>query len=263
VIRLPLVLAVLRREVREIAGNRWLLLGIAIPPPLLVVVPLAMGVFMTDEALPPEFIQLITAQRPEWAAFSARELTAAFAVQQFLPFFLILPAYLPLAIATYSIIGEKQSRSLEAVLATPIRTTELLAGKTIAALVPGVLTGWLTYLLFVAAASVVYGPNLFGVVSDGSWIAATLALGPAIGLVSTLAGVIVSARVNDPRLAQQVGGVVIVPIVGIALLQATGILLVGAIGYLLLAAALAAICVAGLRLGAWLFDREAILTRWK
>jgi ABC-2 type transport system permease protein len=263
VIRLPLLLAVLQREFREIIRNRWLLLGIVIPPPLLVLGPLAMGVFMSDEPLPPEFVQLITQQRPEWVAFSARELTAAFAVQQFLPFFLILPAYLPLAIATYSIIGEKQSRSLEAVLATPIRTMELLAGKTIAALVPGVLTGWLTYLLFVAAASVVYGPNLFGVVTDGSWLAGTFALGPAIGLLSTLAGVLVSARVNDPRLAQQVGGVVIIPIVGIALLQATGILLVGALGYLIAAGVLLAIGAVGLRFGTWLFAREAILTRWK
>ena len=91
-----------------------------------------------ERALPPELATQVLAQRPEWAAFTPAELAGAFAVQQFLAFFLLMPAYIPLSIATFSIIGEKQARTLEPVLATPIRTVELLAGKAIAALVPGV-----------------------------------------------------------------------------------------------------------------------------
>nr|MBA3234809.1 ABC transporter permease [Chloroflexota bacterium] len=183
--------------------------------------------------------------------------------QQFLVFFLLMPAYIPLSIATFSIIGEKQARTLEPVLATPIRTAELLAGKAIAALVPGVVAGWVTYIAFVVLASVVYGPNLFGVVTDGSWLAGVFALGPAVGLSSVVAGVIVSSRVNDPRVAQQIGGIVVVPIIGMTLLQATGTVLVGVSGFLLLAAIVLAISVVGLRIGVALFDREAILTRWR
>ena len=147
-----------------------------------------------------------------------------------------MPAYIPLSIATFSIIGEKQARTLEPVLATPIRTVELLTGKAVAALVPGVLAGWVTYVAFVALASFVYGPNLFGVVTDSSWLVGVFVLGPAVGLSSVVAGVIVSARVNDPRVAQQIGGIIIVPIIAVTLLQATGTLLVGAAGYFLLAA---------------------------
>jgi ABC-2 type transport system permease protein len=174
-----------------------------------------------------------------------------------------MPAYIPLSIATFSIIGEKQARSLEPVLAAPIRTVELLAGKTVAALVPGVVAGWLTYVAFVSLASLVYGPHLFGVVTDASWLVGVLLLGPAVGLSSVVAGVIVSSRVNDPRVAQQIGGVVIVPIVGVTLLQATGTLLVGASGYLLLTVIVLVAGLVGLRIGVTLFDREAILTRWR
>ena len=83
--------------------------------------------------LPPELAAQIIDQQPEWAAFTAAELAGAFTVQQFLVIFLLMPAYVPLSIATFSIIGEKQARSLEPVLAAPIRTIELLAGKTVAA----------------------------------------------------------------------------------------------------------------------------------
>jgi ABC-2 type transport system permease protein len=78
-----------------------------------------------------------------------------------------------------------------------------------------------------------------------------------------VAGVIVSSRVNDPRVAQQVGGVIVVPIVAVTLLQATATVLVGPMGYLILAIVVFAVSLAGLRVGVTLFDREAILTRWR
>jgi ABC-2 type transport system permease protein len=109
----------------------------------------------------------------------------------------------------------------------------------------------------------VYGRALFGVVTDGSWLAGVFLLGPAVGLSSVVAGVIVSARVNDPRVAQQIGGVVIVPIVGLVLVQATGTLLVGPSGYVLLTLIVLVVSIVGLRIGVRLFDREAILTRWR
>jgi ABC-2 type transport system permease protein len=257
------VATILRREWSETVRNRLLMSTILLPPIFLTIAPLALAGVVGDRALPPELATQVLAQRPEWAGFSEAELAGAFAVQQFLAFFLLMPAYIPLSIATFSIIGEKQARTLEPVLATPIRTVELLAGKSIAALVPGVAAGWATYVVFVALASVVYGPNLFGVVTDASWLAGVFVLGPAVGLSSVVAGVIVSARVNDPRVAQQIGGIIIVPIIAVTLLQATGTLLVGAEGYIALAAIVFVVSILGLRLGVTLFDREAILTRWR
>ena len=72
-----------------------------------------------------------------------------------------------------------------------------------------------------------------------------------------------SARVNDPRVAQQIGGVIIVPIVGLVLVQATGTLLVGPAGYVLMTIIVLVVSLEGLRVGVRLFDREAILTRWR
>jgi len=261
--RSRIVATVLRREWSETVRNRVLMSTILIPPMVLTIAPLALAGVIGERALPNVLAVQVLAQRPEWAVFTASELAGAFAVQQFLVFFLLMPAYIPLSIATFSIIGEKQARTLEPVLATPIRTVELLTGKAVAALVPGVLAGWITYLAFVALASLVYGPALFGVVTDASWLVGVFILGPAVGLSSVVAGVIVSARVNDPRVAQQVGGIIVVPIIALTLVQATGTLLVGAAGYLLMAAIVFIVSGLGLRVGVALFDREAILTRWR
>ena len=261
--RARIVSTVLRREWSETARNRLLMSTILLPPMFLAVAPIVLAGVVGDRALPPELAVQVLAQRPEWATFTTAELAGAFAVQQFLAFFLLMPAYIPLSIATFSIIGEKQARTLEPVLATPIRTVELLTAKSIAALVPGILAGWATYVVFVLLASIVYGPKLFGVVTNSSWLAGVFVLGPAVGLSSVVAGVIVSARVNDPRVAQQIGGIIIVPIIAVTLLQATGTLLVGAIGYLILAAIIFVLSLIGLRVGVKLFNRETILTRWR
>jgi ABC-2 type transport system permease protein len=261
--RRRIVATILRREFSETLRNRLLLATILVPPVLLTVAPLALAGVIGERSLPAPLATAVLAQRPEWAAFSRSELAGAFAVQQFLAFFLLMPAYIPLSIATFSIIGEKQARSLEPVLAAPIRTIELLAGKALAALIPGVLAGWVTYVVFVALASIVYGPHLFGVVTDPSWLTGVFVLGPVVGLASVVAGVVTSSRVSDPRVAQQIGGVIIVPIIAVTLVQATGTLLVGASGYLILAGVILLISLAGLRLGVRLFEREAILTRWR
>lgn len=261
--RRTILWTLLRREWMEMIRNRLLVSTILIPPLILTVAPILLAAAVGERALPSELATQVLSQRPEWATFSSGELAGAFAVQQFLVFFLLMPAYIPLSIATFSIIGEKQARSLEPILAAPIRTVELLAGKAIAALVPGVLAGLVTYVVFVLLASVVYGPNLFGVVTDPSWLAGVFLLGPAVGMLSVVAGVIVSARVNDPRVAQQIGGVVILPVIGVVLIQATGTVLVGALGYFMLASVILAVALVGLRIGVRLFDREAILTRWR
>jgi ABC-2 type transport system permease protein len=264
--RADIVRAVVGREFAELLRNRVLLATIIIPPVVLTIAPLLLGSIVgsnPDRALPDSLVRQIVAQRPEWASFSTREIAAAFTIQQFLVYFLLMPAYIPLSVATFSIIGEKNARSLEAVLATPIRTSELLAGKAIAALVPGVLVGWLTYLVFAGLARLQYGPHLVSVVSDGSWLAGVFLLGPALGLLSVVAGVVVSSRVSDPRTAQQIGGIIIVPLVAFTILQASGSVIVGASGYALAAGVVAAIALVGLRLGVALFGRETILTRWR
>ena len=263
-IRAPILNAIVRREFLEVARNRLLLLSIVVPPAILAALPVVLfGALGNATRIPPEFVDQIIANHPAWRDFSPSEIAGAFAIQQFLVTYLILPGYIPLAIATYSGVGEKQSRSLEAVLATPVRTTEIMAGKAIAALIPGLIAAWVGYAVMVALTAVIIGPRAAGVVLEPTWLAAVFALGPAIGLLSVTAGIIVSSRVNDPRTAQQIGAVILLPVIGLVVVQAVGAFVVEAPAYLLFAAVMALLAVALLRVGAAVFGRESILTRWK
>jgi ABC-2 type transport system permease protein len=87
-------------------------------------------------------------------------------------------------------------------------------------------------------------------------------LGPLIELASLQVSVIVSSRSNDPRAAQQVTGLLVLPITGIFVAQLMGVLVVGRTAMLLGALACVALNIALLWAGIRVFQRETILTRW-
>lgn len=259
--RVPMIFTVLGREWREIRRNRALLLTVSLPPVLLVGLPLAAAHFGGTHSYPASVIGQVLALHPTWSELSSDQLTAAFGLQQMSMFFLIMPAYIPLAIAAYSIVGEKQSRTLEAVLATPIRTSELLTGKTIAALVPGVLVTWFAFVVLILGVAALEGARVASVVLEPTWLVTVFVVGPAVGLVSVVLGVLISSRATDPRAAQQAGALVILPILGLVVTQMSSGAVIGVDTALRAAVVLLVIGIVGIRIGVRLFGRETILTR--
>src|SRR5439155_22556925 len=59
-----------------------------------------------------------------------------FFFEQFLMLFLVIPVTGAMALASHSVVGEKQARTLEPLLATPITTFELLVAKVLGSLLP-------------------------------------------------------------------------------------------------------------------------------
>jgi ABC-2 type transport system permease protein len=87
-------------------------------------------------------------------------------------------------------------------------------------------------------------------------------LGPFASLAALQATIAVSSRVNDPRSAQQVAVLIILPLIGMLVGQIVG-------SFFLTTAILLLVCA--LTMTAWillillsvaLFERETILTRW-
>ena len=68
---------------------------------------------------------------PELAGLSGNALVQTFLFHQFSLLLLLVPIVSATALATHAVIGEKQSKALEPLLATPISTIELLAAKTL------------------------------------------------------------------------------------------------------------------------------------
>jgi ABC-2 type transport system permease protein len=200
---------------------------------------------------------------PELAALDAPARIQAFLFHQFGLLLLLVPVVGAMAIAAHAVVGEKIGRSLEPLLATPISTAELLAAKTLTPLGFALFMMWLALAIFVAGIAVIGEPGVWRTFASGRSAVLFFVLGPLLSLVSLLLTVIISSRVNDPRSAQQLGGLVVLPITGVFLAQIIGQYVLG-IGALALAAlALGALAVVLLWVGVRVFQRERILMRWR
>jgi len=263
------ILALLGKELDELRHSRLIVSTLVVPSILYVALPLwllgsgMVGGMLGEDALTPRELETLRQSLPQLAGLSANRVIEAFLVNQVLILFMLAPLFIPLTIASYSIIGEKQLRSLEPLLATPIRTWELLVAKALGAVIPGLLVTWVSYAVFAAGARLLVGGWLFEFMTSPTWLAAFALVVPLFALLAVGIAVVASARTNDPRAAQQLGAVVILPVSGLLFAQVFGYVLLGAWLMVIVAAISLAVDLCLLWLAVRLFDREAILTRWR
>jgi ABC-2 type transport system permease protein len=179
-------------------------------------------------------------------------------------FFILIPTVIPTVVASYTIVGEKINRSLEPLLATPTTDLELLIGKSASIFIPCVLITWAVFLPFVAIVDIITGPVLgYYAMPNAVWLIGVFLLAPMICALSILSNVIISSRVSDVRSAQQLGSLVVLPIVAFIIIMALGLISLTPLNVLLLSLAVLVIDIGILNLARRTFRREEILVNWK
>ena len=254
--------AVIAKEARDLLSNRLLLGAVVFPALIFASIPTGIVAFIEHNELDPNQLGQIEGYISQFPGLSPKLAAQGFIVLNFMAYFLLIPAMVPMAIATQSVIGEKTARSLEPQLATPMEVSELLIGKAVASATPAVLATWGVFILYGLVNGVIADPTLTRLIFNDVWRVTMLSLVPLICLLSVLLGIIVSSRVNDARTAQQIGGFVVIPVIGVAVAgffsgQASFTMQQVMIGNLVVAALIGLALV----VGNWIFDREAILTR--
>jgi ABC-2 type transport system permease protein len=180
-------------------------------------------------------------------------------------YFVLIPAILPSIIASYSFVGEKIEKSLEPLLATPTTDGELLLGKSLASFIPCMVVTYVGAAISAIIIDVwsITTPQIgIIVIPNPYWLLVIGAIAPLACIMSVEANIIVSSKVNDIRAAQQLGGLVVLPLVFIVIFASTSaqISVWLAIG---VSVALAVADVALFYLSKATFQREEILTKWK
>lgn len=256
----------LGKEWLEFKQQRLLVLSIVILPLLLTLIPLialfairaAPSAGNTDE-LTSELMK----RNPTLIGMSEPEVGQAVMGQAFSSMFLLMPMILPSIIAAYSIVGEKTNHTLEPLLATPVKTWELLTAKMLASLIPSMMLTWLAGAIFIMGVGVgALSERVFAAIVSPGWLTVFSICTPLLALIAIAAMVAISARVNDPRTAQQFSAWVVVPFLAFFFGQLAGVLVLSPL--IALVAAIMLAVIAGLAI--WgvtaLFQREVILTKW-
>jgi ABC-2 type transport system permease protein len=179
-----------------------------------------------------------------------------------LMYFLLLPAIIPLAIAVYSIVGEKEQATLEPLLATPISDLELFLGKALASVIPALAINWISFGVFLGATRLFVGSVPLQTLTS-PWIASIFGLAPLLALFSVLVTMLVSSRASDARAAYQFSSFAILPGIIPLIVYSSRKTLVNLMLVGIEAAVLLVISAVLLYFAIRVFRREQILTRWK
>jgi ABC-2 type transport system permease protein len=260
------IITIVDKEWSEVFRNPLVLLTVALLPLLFTVLPLVVLYFMQGPAgassgtitdMPPQFTAVC-------GDLNGGDCTQVYVINQFLMLFMMLPLLIPAAISAYSIVGEKTTRCLEPLLATPISTAQLIAGKAAAAAIPAIVATLGGFAIFaVGSLLIVHNPVVSARIVEPRWLVAILVLGPLMAIATVNVSIMVSSRVSDPRTAEQLSMVVLVPLLGVFFAQMAGVLLLDMRFMLVSALVLGIVDVGLIYLGAAAFQRETILTRWK
>ncbi|MDQ1301588.1 MAG: type transport system permease protein, partial [Chloroflexota bacterium] len=182
---------IIRKEWADMLRNKLVFYVVIFVPLLMLAIPVVMlfvmGRVPVSEQDLREMERLL--QNPIFAGMSPAEAMQSVMASNMMVLFLMMPLMVPVTIASYSIVGEKVTRSLEPLLATPITTTRLLLAKGFAAAAPGIAMTWLCYALFLVAARILAASDrVFAVFVDPMWLVAMFVLAPLMTVMAVLVG---------------------------------------------------------------------------
>ena len=233
----PAIAAVARKDLQEVRQNRAAWMPIVIVPLIFVIIlPLAMILIPTSMDISPEALasdsdlDFFIGNMP---ASMLREIEGMDEMQSiqvlmigylFAPFFLIFPLMFSTVIAAESFAGERERKTLEALLYTPITNRQLFLGKVLAAYIPSVAITWLSFLVY----TVVVNTAGYGIFHRlwfplPTWYPLIFWISPALGLLGISATVLISTRVQTFMGAYQLSSSLVVLVLAFIFGQISGV----------------------------------------
>lgn len=257
------VRALLSKDLLDLKKNRAMLYSMLALPAVIVIVPI--GIVMTYVKRPEDPNLRLMALYYDFTveADNAARFLVDKVLSDWFVLYLVMPVFVPILISSHAVAGEKEKRTLEPLLASPITAMELVIGKSLASLIPAVSVCLLAFVALCVGVDVVAWPlTKTLVLPNAMWLFGVFVISPLFAFFGNGVAVLISARVGDSRLAQQLSGLVVLPLVGLAAGQFGGFLHAGTGYYAVIGVVVLALDVAILVVAPRLFDRERLMTRW-
>ena len=264
---------VFSKDWREIRRN-WQVIGPLVIVPMLIAVMLPLVIILiptlitipgTSLNIPVTMFENLPLEvKLEIAGMNiSQQMTYVFLLYFFAPFFLIIPIMASSVLASDSFAGEKDRKTIEALLATPLTDGELLLGKILVSFIPSMLVTILAFTVYSAVVDVA-AFTLFGgriLLPNLLWLVLIFCVTPAVSLAGIGITVIVSVKVKGFREAQQLSALLVLPIMLLIFSELGGLIMFGPIMLALLIAGFVVMDLIVFRLGISIFKREDILAK--
>jgi ABC-2 type transport system permease protein len=225
---------IVRKDLKVVFQSKAVTIPLIIVPVImLMVLPglAALAPMLEESGVNTGDLQMLLAQMPaslqaQLEGYSqAQQIIVLAVVYLMAPLYLIVPMMVASVIAADSFAGEKERKTLEALLYTPTTDRELFLAKLGSAWVPAIAVAWGGFILYSVVANVAAWPTMGRIFfPNRMWIVLALWVAPAVAGLGLSATVIVSARVKTFQEAYQMGAIVVLPVVALLIGQATGVM---------------------------------------
>jgi ABC-type Na+ efflux pump permease subunit len=143
----------------------------------------------------------------------------------FAPMFLIIPLMLASVVGAESFVGERERKTLEALLYTPVSDRDLFLGKVLASVVPAFAITVLSFIAYTIVVNVTAFPVMGRVwFPISTWYPLIFWVAPAVATLGMAASVLVSSRVNTFMEAYQTSGALVIPVILLMIGQVSGVI---------------------------------------
>lgn len=270
-----IVAAIALKDLREVRQNRgaWIpalvvpLVFVVLLPLIGIVLPgttsMPMDELFADDSPLTLMMRNVPALADQFAGLNEQQIWVTFFCGMLVaPFFLIMPLMFTSIIGAESFAGEKERKTLEALLYTPATDGDLFLGKVIASVAPAVLISWLSFAVYSIIVNVA-GWQIMGRIwfPLPQWWALMFWVTPAIATLSIAFTVLISSRVATFMEAYQMSAVLVVLVLGLMAGQLTGVLYLSVEVSLLLGLLIWIVAAVLIRLAVRSFARSVLLSR--
>ena len=265
------VRALALRDLKVVVRSKAMMLPMVIVPLIFIVaIPAAVGFFAPQMAAAGEaedlaqFLEMMPEpMRQAFAGYDEAQILIVVLLENlFAPMFLIIPIMVASTIAAGSFVGEKERKTLEALLHTPTTDTELFLGKLLASWTPAFLVGLGAFVLYAVVVNVGAWRVMGGVFfPNAMWVVLVVWLAPAAAGLGLGAIILVSSKVSTFQDAYQLSGLMVVPVLLLVFGQLAGVLYLSVLAVVLMGLFLWLVDAAILWFGIRTFRRSEIIAR--
>ena len=229
------IFAIVRKDLKVAVQNKGVILPIIILPLVLFVfLPwlMAYGPSLAD-ATGTSFsnMEQMLASMPaglldELSGYSPDQQVIVFMLVYMLaPMFLIMPLMVSSVLAADSFAGEKERKTLEALLYTPTTDRELFTAKLLGAWSTAIVVALLSFIVYGIMVNAAGWQNIGHIFfPNWMWIALVLWVTPAVAGLGLVVMVFASARAQGFQDAYQTGGLVVLPVLALMVGQISGVM---------------------------------------
>jgi ABC-type Na+ efflux pump permease subunit len=141
------------------------------------------------------------------------------------PMFLIMPLMVSSVLAADTFAGEKERKTLEALLYTPTTDRELFTAKLLGAWTAAVSVALLSFIIYAVMVNLAAWQSIGHIFfPNWMWIALVFWVTPAVAGLGLVVMVFVSARAQGFQDAYQTGGLVVLPVIFLMIGQISGVM---------------------------------------